>query len=68
MCSDNTFSQLESLRLYDLSNLERWHLDTNAMPIIKGLHIHACPELKEIPKRMKDVEEKLNMVELYKHM
>ncbi|KAH0681923.1 hypothetical protein KY289_019675 [Solanum tuberosum] len=68
MCSNNTFSQLESLRLYDLSNLERWHLDTSAMPLIKGLHIHACPELKEIPKRMKDVEEKLNMVELYKHM
>ncbi|KAH0757059.1 hypothetical protein KY290_020552 [Solanum tuberosum] len=56
MCSYNSFSQLEFLILYDLENLERWHLGTSAMPLIKGLGIHDCPNLKEIPERMKDVE------------
>ncbi|KAL3370228.1 hypothetical protein AABB24_007322 [Solanum stoloniferum] len=56
MCSDNSFSQLEFLRLYCLEKLERWHLGTNAMPLIKGLGIRNCPNLKEIPERMKDVE------------
>ncbi|KAH0681948.1 hypothetical protein KY289_019700 [Solanum tuberosum] len=56
MCSDNSFSQLEFLRLYDLEKLERWYLGTSAMPLIKGLGIHDCPNLKEIPERMKDVE------------
>ncbi|KAH0759749.1 hypothetical protein KY290_023242 [Solanum tuberosum] len=56
MCSDNSFSQLEFLHLSELEKLERWHLGTSAMPLIKGLHIHACPNLKEIPERMKDVE------------
>ncbi|WMV23355.1 hypothetical protein MTR67_016742 [Solanum verrucosum] len=56
MCSDNNFSQLEFLHLSELEKLERWHLGTSAMPLIKGLHIHACPNLKEIPERMKDVE------------
>ncbi|KAH0692435.1 hypothetical protein KY285_019532 [Solanum tuberosum] len=56
MCSDNRFSQLEFLILNDLENLERWHLGTNVMPLIKGLGIHDCPNLKEIPERMKDVE------------
>uniref|UniRef100_M1ATP0 R2 late blight resistance protein n=1 Tax=Solanum tuberosum TaxID=4113 RepID=M1ATP0_SOLTU len=56
MCSDNSFSQLEFLRLYDLEKLERWDLGTSAMPLIKGLGIHDCPNLKEIPERMKDVE------------
>ncbi|KAH0678645.1 hypothetical protein KY284_019730 [Solanum tuberosum] len=55
-CSDNSFSQLEFLILYDLENLERWHSGTSAMPLIKGLGIHDCPNLKEIPERMKDVE------------
>ncbi|XP_049392157.1 disease resistance protein RPP13-like isoform X3 [Solanum stenotomum] len=56
MCSDNSFSQLEFLHLGNLSKLERWHLGTSAMPLIKGLGIHNCPNLKEIPERMKDVE------------
>ncbi|KAK4720785.1 hypothetical protein R3W88_011018 [Solanum pinnatisectum] len=56
MCSDNNFSQLEFLHLYDLENLERWDLGTCAMPLIKGLGIYECPNLKEIPERMKDVE------------
>ncbi|XP_049392153.1 disease resistance protein RPP13-like [Solanum stenotomum] len=56
VCSDNSFSQLEFLILYDLEKLERWDLGTNAMPLIKGLGIHDCPNLKEIPQRMKDVE------------
>ncbi|XP_025886383.1 disease resistance protein RPP13-like [Solanum lycopersicum] len=56
ICSDNSFSQLEFLHLGDLSKLERWDLGTNAMPLIKGLGIHNCPNLKEIPERMKDVE------------
>ncbi|KAH0692356.1 hypothetical protein KY285_019453 [Solanum tuberosum] len=56
MCSDNSFSRLEFLRLYDLEKLERWDLGTSAMPLIKGLGIHDCPNLKEIPERMKDVE------------
>ncbi|KAH0759751.1 hypothetical protein KY290_023244 [Solanum tuberosum] len=56
MCSDNSFSQLEFLILYHLSKLERWHLGTSAMPLIKGLGIYECPNLKEIPKRMKDME------------
>ncbi|KAH0684537.1 hypothetical protein KY289_022289 [Solanum tuberosum] len=56
MCSDNSFSQLEFLHLDRLDNLERWHLGTSAMPLIKGLGIHDCPNLKEIPERMKDVE------------
>ncbi|PHT53963.1 hypothetical protein CQW23_08425 [Capsicum baccatum] len=55
-CSDNSFCQLEFLRLNKLPNLERWHLATTAMPLIKGLNIRGCPQLKEIPKRMKDVE------------
>ncbi|XP_059310320.1 disease resistance protein RPP13-like [Lycium ferocissimum] len=55
-CSDNSFSQLEFLRLFDLVNLERWDLGTSAMPLIKGLSINHCPMLKEIPERMKDVE------------
>ncbi|KAH0759750.1 hypothetical protein KY290_023243 [Solanum tuberosum] len=56
MCNDNSFSQLEFLRLHWLNNLERWDLATSAMPLIKGLGIHDCPNLKEIPERMKDVE------------
>ncbi|KAG5608853.1 hypothetical protein H5410_020134 [Solanum commersonii] len=56
MCSDNSFSQLEFLHLRDLSKLERWDLGTSAMPLIKGLGIHDCPNLKDIPERMKDVE------------
>nr|ADL59403.1 SNKR2GH2 protein [Solanum schenckii] len=56
MCSDNSFSQLEFLILDCLWNLERWDLGTSAMPLIKGLFIDDCPNLKEIPKRMKDVE------------
>nr|XP_016500766.1 PREDICTED: probable disease resistance protein RF45 isoform X2 [Nicotiana tabacum] len=54
-CKGYSFSQLEFLRLDSLWNLERWHLATNAMPLIKGFGIHDCPKLKEIPKRMKDV-------------
>ncbi|KAK4720794.1 hypothetical protein R3W88_011027 [Solanum pinnatisectum] len=56
MCSDNSFSQLEFLRLNRLQSLERWDLGTSAMPLIKGLGIYDCPNLKEIPERMKDVE------------
>ncbi|WMV23349.1 hypothetical protein MTR67_016734, partial [Solanum verrucosum] len=56
MCSDNNFSQLEFLQLEDLRNLERWDLGTSALPLIKGLGIHDCPNLKEISERMKDVE------------
>ncbi|KAH0692393.1 hypothetical protein KY285_019490 [Solanum tuberosum] len=67
-CSDNSFSQLEFLHLIKLRNLERWHLGTSAMPLIKGLGIHHCSELKETPERMKDVEEKLNEMDLGKHM
>ncbi|WMV23240.1 hypothetical protein MTR67_016625 [Solanum verrucosum] len=55
-CSDNSFSQLEILRLDCLENLERWHLATSAMPHIKGFAIHRCPKLKEIPERMKEVK------------
>jgi len=55
-CSDNSFSQLKFMYLAILSNLERWHLGTSAMPLIKGLGIHRCPKLKEIPERMKDVK------------
>ncbi|XP_060174804.1 disease resistance protein RPP13-like [Lycium barbarum] len=55
-CSENSFSQLEFLRLQDLEKLERWDLGTSAMPLIKGLCIFQCPNLKEIPERMKRVE------------
>ncbi|KAK4726465.1 hypothetical protein R3W88_031382 [Solanum pinnatisectum] len=55
-CNGNSFSQLEFLRLDSLQNLERWHLGTSAMPLIKGLYIYDCRRLKEIPERMKDVE------------
>uniref|UniRef100_M1ATQ6 R2 n=1 Tax=Solanum tuberosum TaxID=4113 RepID=M1ATQ6_SOLTU len=54
-CNDNSFSQLEFLRLDSLGRLERWHLGTSAMPLIKGLYIYDCERLKEIPERMKDV-------------
>ncbi|XP_049354429.1 disease resistance protein RPH8A-like [Solanum verrucosum] len=56
MCCDNSFSQLEFLILRKLEKLERWDLGTNAMPLIKGLGVHDCPNLKEIPERMKYVE------------
>ncbi|KAG5608717.1 hypothetical protein H5410_019998 [Solanum commersonii] len=56
MCSDNSFSQLEFLNLDYLQNLERWDLGTSAMPLIKGLHIYECPNLKEIPESIKDVK------------
>ncbi|KAH0681974.1 hypothetical protein KY289_019726 [Solanum tuberosum] len=56
MCSDNSFRQREFLHLYDLWKLETWHSATSAMPLIKGLGIHNCLNLKEIPERMKDVE------------
>ncbi|MCD9640214.1 hypothetical protein HAX54_025396 [Datura stramonium] len=55
-CGDNSFSQLEFLRLDSLKKLKRWHLATSAMPLIKGLGIYDCPKLKEIPQRMKDLE------------
>ncbi|PHT54066.1 hypothetical protein CQW23_08528 [Capsicum baccatum] len=55
-CSDNNFGQLEFLYLESLENLERWYLATSAMPLIKGLDIHDCPKLNEIPERMKNVE------------
>ncbi|KAF3662477.1 putative disease resistance protein RPP13-like [Capsicum annuum] len=53
ICSDNNFGQLEFLRLENLKKLERWHLATSAMPLVKGLGIHDCPKLNEIPERMK---------------
>ncbi|KAK4720696.1 hypothetical protein R3W88_010929 [Solanum pinnatisectum] len=56
MCNDYSFSQLEFLHLYDLHNLERWHLGTNVMPLIKDLCIYRCEKLKEIPERMKHVK------------
>ncbi|KAH0692453.1 hypothetical protein KY285_019550 [Solanum tuberosum] len=56
MCCDNSFSQLEFLILRKFEKLERWDLGTNAMPLIKGLGVHDCPNLKEIPERMKYVE------------
>ncbi|KAH0757061.1 hypothetical protein KY290_020554 [Solanum tuberosum] len=56
MCSDNSFSQLEFLHLTELEKIERWDLGTSAMPLIKGLGIDDCPNLKEIPETMKDVE------------
>ncbi|KAM3281410.1 hypothetical protein P3S67_028431 [Capsicum chacoense] len=56
ICSDNNFGQLEFLRLESLEKLERWHLATSAMPLVKGLGIHDCPKLNEIPERMKNVE------------
>ncbi|XP_049353358.1 disease resistance protein RPP13-like [Solanum verrucosum] len=57
MCNDNNnFSQLEFLTLYNLRKLEKWHLTTSAMPLIKGVCIDHCPMLKEIPERMKDVK------------
>ena len=56
MCNDNSFSQLEFLQLEDPRNLERWYLGTSVMSLIKGLGIHYCPNLKEIPERTKDVE------------
>ncbi|XP_060174796.1 disease resistance protein RPP13-like [Lycium barbarum] len=55
-CSDNSFSQLEFLRLEEILHLKRWNLGTSAMPRIKGLAIYNCYNLKEIPERMKDVE------------
>ncbi|XP_016484997.1 disease resistance protein RPP13-like [Nicotiana tabacum] len=54
-CSNNSFYQLEFLRLDGLQKLERWHLSTSSMPRIKGFGIHDCSKLKEIPQRMKDV-------------
>nr|XP_019068818.1 disease resistance protein RPP13-like [Solanum lycopersicum] len=56
ICSDNSFCQLQFLQLEYLRNLETWRLGTNAMPLIKGLCIDHCPNLKEIPERMKRVE------------
>ncbi|KAF3652153.1 hypothetical protein FXO38_16261 [Capsicum annuum] len=54
--SDNKFGQLEFLHLDSLWNLERWHLATSAMPLIKGLGIHYCPQLNETPEKMNGVE------------
>ncbi|XP_019068819.1 disease resistance protein RPP13-like isoform X1 [Solanum lycopersicum] len=56
ICSDNSFCQLQFLNLSMLYHLETWHSGTNAMPLIKGLGIDHCPNLKEIPERMKCVE------------
>ncbi|XP_055800601.1 disease resistance protein RPP13-like [Solanum dulcamara] len=56
MCSDNSFGQLEFLSLACLENLERWHLATSAMLLIKGLRIDHCTKLNEIPDRMKYVK------------
>ncbi|KAG5609879.1 hypothetical protein H5410_021160 [Solanum commersonii] len=63
MCRDNSFSQLDFLILNDLYNLERWHLATNSMPLIKGFAIYDCPNLKKIPERMKDWKD-INPVDL----
>ncbi|WMV23261.1 hypothetical protein MTR67_016646 [Solanum verrucosum] len=68
LCIDSSFHQLEFLHLYHLSKLERWHLATSAMPLIKSLAIGRCSKMKEIPERMKYVEDKLNAVDLYNHM
>ncbi|PHT51054.1 hypothetical protein CQW23_10801 [Capsicum baccatum] len=54
-CKGNDFGQLEILRLYNLKNLESWHLDGTAMSLIKSLSILECPKLKEIPEQMKHV-------------
>ncbi|MCD7466123.1 hypothetical protein HAX54_002529 [Datura stramonium] len=64
-CGDNSFCQLEFLRLYHLEDLERWHLVSSAMPLIKGFGISYCPKLKEIPKRMKDVAIPERLLETY---
>uniref|UniRef100_M1C8U0 SNKR2GH5 protein n=1 Tax=Solanum tuberosum TaxID=4113 RepID=M1C8U0_SOLTU len=58
MCRDNSFSQLDFLILNDLYYLERWHLATNSMPLIKGFAIYDCPNLKKIPERLKDVKQR----------
>ncbi|XP_009618211.3 disease resistance protein RPP13-like [Nicotiana tomentosiformis] len=54
-CNDDSFGQLEFLRLSKLRGLERWHLAATAMPLIKGFGILGCSKLQEIPKRMKRV-------------
>ncbi|KAM3305042.1 hypothetical protein P3S67_011908 [Capsicum chacoense] len=54
-CKGNDFGQLEILRLYNLKNLESWHLDGTVMSLIKSLSILECPKLMEIPEQMKHV-------------
>ncbi|XP_059318056.1 disease resistance protein RPP13-like [Lycium ferocissimum] len=54
-CSNNSFCQLEFLRLDGLEKLERWHLSSSSMPLIIAFGIHDCSKLKEIPHRMEDV-------------
>ncbi|MCD9643743.1 hypothetical protein HAX54_031412 [Datura stramonium] len=54
-CKDNSFGQLETLRLGNLEKLENWHLDTSAMSLIKSLSIFGCPKLKKIPERMEHI-------------
>ncbi|KAH0678405.1 hypothetical protein KY284_019490 [Solanum tuberosum] len=46
--------QWKDVNPVDLVNLRE--LSTSDMPLIKGLGIHRCPKLKEIPERMKDVK------------
>ncbi|KAM3344735.1 hypothetical protein P3S68_024444 [Capsicum galapagoense] len=54
-CGNNSFCQLEFLRLDGLQKLERWHLSSSSMPLIIGSGIHDCSKLKEIPQRMKGI-------------
>ncbi|PHT81140.1 hypothetical protein T459_14155 [Capsicum annuum] len=54
-CSDNSFVQLEFLRLAKLLSLQRRHLAATGMPSIKGFGMLACSKLQEIPQRMKHV-------------
>ncbi|KAF3647139.1 putative disease resistance protein RPP13-like [Capsicum annuum] len=54
-CGNNSFCQLEFLRLDGLQKLERWHLSSSSMPLIIGFGIHDCSKLKEIPQRMKGI-------------
>uniref|UniRef100_M1APS9 Retrotransposon protein n=2 Tax=Solanum tuberosum TaxID=4113 RepID=M1APS9_SOLTU len=54
-CNSNSFSQLETLRLVNLGNLESWHLHTTAMSVLKSLSIFRCPKLQKIPERMEHI-------------
>ncbi|KAI4335328.1 hypothetical protein L6164_013983 [Bauhinia variegata] len=55
VCNSKGFPQLKSLLLWDLTDLEQWKLDKEAMPNLIRLKISNCTKLKMVPDGLRFV-------------
>ncbi|KAL6005894.1 hypothetical protein ACLOJK_039939 [Asimina triloba] len=54
-CSAGGFSQLKSLNLEYLNELEQWRVEQGSMPLVSFLRISGCTKLKMVPEGLQHV-------------